>query len=136
FGPQHVKNGRFAFTQQKTGGEVDVPVLEELARELALAPKDALVFILTKYGKAFSPKGYGNWFNTKCREAGLVNRTAHGIRGGAATLAANNGATVHQLMSMFGWLSESMAIRYTRSANRKKLADSGMPLIRLERNAI
>jgi integrase len=134
FGPQHIKGGRFAFTQQKTGGDVDLPVLEELARELALAPKDSLAFILTEYGKTFSQKGYGNWFNDKCRKAGLVDRTAHGIRAGAATIAANNGASVHQLMSMFGWLSESMAIRYTRSANRKKLADSGMKLIRLERN--
>jgi integrase len=132
FGPQHMKNGRFAFTQQKTGGDVDVPVLEELARELALAPKDALAFILTEYGRTFSQKGYGNWFNGKCRDAGLVDRTAHGIRAGAATIAANNGASVHQLMAMFGWLSESMAIRYTKSANRKKLADSGMQLIRLE----
>jgi integrase len=135
FGPQHVKNGRFTFTQQKTGGDVDVPLLGELAKELALAPKDALAFIVTEYGKTFSQKGYGTWFNDKCRKAGLVSRTAHGIRGGAATIAANNGASVHQLMSMFGWLSESMAIRYTKSANRKKLADSGMPLIRLEQNA-
>jgi integrase len=135
FGPQHMRDGRFVFTQQKTGGDVDVPVLEELARELALAPQDALAFILTEYGKTFSQKGYGNWFNEKCRDAGLKNRTAHGIRGGAATIAANNGASVHQLMSMFGWLSESMAIRYTKQANRKSLADSGMPLIKLEQNA-
>jgi hypothetical protein len=31
-------------------------------------------------------------------------------------------------------MSESMAIRYTRKANRKRLADSGMQLIKLERN--
>lgn len=106
--------------------------MEELARELALAPKDALAFILTKYGKTFSQKGYGNWFNEKAREAGLVGKTAHGIRAGAATIAANQGATVHQLCAIFGWLSESMAMRYTKTANRKKLADSGMKLIRLE----
>ena len=131
FGPQHVQDGRVLFTQQKTGGDVDLPVLNELARELALAPKDALAYITTEFGKTFSQKGFGNWFNGKCREAGLVNRTAHGIRSGAATIAANNGASVHQLMAMFGWLSESMAIQYTKAANRKKLADSGMPLIRL-----
>lgn len=68
------------FTQQKTGGAVDVPVLEELARELALAPKDVLAFIVTEYSKTFSQKGYGNWFNQKCRDAGLDDRTAHGIR--------------------------------------------------------
>jgi hypothetical protein len=74
-----------ALSLQKTGGDVDVPVLEELARELALTPKDALAFILIEYGRTFSQKGYGNWFNEKCRNAGLADRTAHGIRGGAAT---------------------------------------------------
>jgi len=39
---------RSAFTQQKTGDDVDVPVLGELARELALAPKEPLAFILTE----------------------------------------------------------------------------------------
>ena len=65
---------------------------------------------------------------------GLVSRTAHGIRAGAATIAANNGATVHQLCAMFGWCSASMAMHYTKQANRKALADSGMKLVRLERN--
>jgi len=131
FGPQHIKNGRFAFTQQKTGGEVDIPVLDELARELALAPKDALAFILTQHGKTFSQKGYGNWFNGKARAAGLAKRTAHGIRAGAATIAVNNGASTRMLMAMFGWMTEDMAIRYTKTADQKKLADSGMKLIRL-----
>jgi integrase len=131
FGPQHIRNGRVAFTQQKTGGAVDLPILDELATELALAPKEALAYILTEYGKTFSQKGYGNWFNEKARGAGLVALTAHGIRGGAATIAAENGATTNQLMAIFGWLSESMATRYTKKADRKKLANSGMPHIRL-----
>lgn len=135
FGPQHVKNGRFAFTQQKTGGAVDLPLLNDLATELALAPKDALLYIRTSYGKAYSQKGYGNWFNEKARKAGLLNRTAHGIRAGAATIMAEKGATVHQLMAVFGWCSEKMAIRYTERASKKLLADAGAPLISLEQKA-
>lgn len=126
FGPQHVKNGRFVFSQKKTKAWVDLPVMRELAKELALAPRGDLVFIRTEYGKTFSEKGFGQWFNDKCRKAGLVNCTAHGIRKGAATIAANDGATTHQLMAMFGWMSEQMAIHYTKTANRKKLADAGM----------
>jgi integrase len=121
FGPQHIKGGRFAFTQQKTGGDVDLPVLNDLATELALAPKDALIFIRAAYGKAYSQKGYGNWFNDKARKAGLVNRTAHGIRAGAATIAVNNGASTRMLMAMFGWMTEDMAIRYTKTGTKKGL---------------
>ena len=56
------------------------------------------------------------------------------IRSGAATIAADNGASVLQLVAMFGWLSESMAIRYTKKVDRKKKADEGMQFIKLERN--
>jgi integrase len=135
FGPQHVKNGRFAFNQKKTNIWVDLPVMEELAKELALAPRSDLAFILTEYGRTFSEKGFGQWFNEKCRKAGLVNCTAHGIRKGAATIAANNGATVHQLMAMFGWLTERMAIEYTKEVDKRKQADAGMKHVRLGNSA-
>lgn len=130
FGPQHIKNGRFSFAQQKTGTLVDVGVMEELARELALAPQDALAFILTEYGKTFSQKGFSQWFNQKARDAGLVNCTMHGVRKGAATIAAENGASVHELMALFGWMSEGMAIYYTKQADRKRLADAGQKHLR------
>jgi len=106
--------------------------MSELAAELALAPRGDLAFILTEYGKTYSEKGFGQWFNDKSRKAGLPGFTAHGIRKGAATIAANNGATVHQLMAMFGWMS---AVHYTKTANRKKLADAGMPHIRIGKSA-
>jgi integrase len=136
FGPQHVKNGRFVFNQHKTGGWVNLPVMNELAKELALAPRGDLAFILTEYGKTFSETGFGQWFNEKARKAGLVDRTAHGIRKGAATIAAENGATIHQLMAVFGWITEQMAIHYTKKANRMTLADAGMEHVKLKRNAI
>src|SRR5262245_47511633 len=38
-------------------------------------------------------------------EAGLRQCSAHGLRKAAAARAAENGATTHQLMAMFGWLN-------------------------------
>jgi hypothetical protein len=52
--------------------------------------------------------------------------SAHGLRKAAATVAAENGATAHELMAIFGWLSLKEAERYTRGAERKKLAERGM----------
>ena len=135
FGPQHVKGDRFIFNQKKTEVLVDLPVIRELAAELELAPHRDLAFILTEHGKTFSEKGFGQWFNEACRKAGLAKCTAHGIRKGAATLLANNGATVHELMALFGWMSEQMAIHYTKKANRKKLADTGMKHLKIGRKA-
>jgi hypothetical protein len=36
-------------------------------------------------------------------QAGLRHCSAHGLRKADATIAANNGATAHQLMAIFGW---------------------------------
>ena len=35
---------------------------------------------------------------------------------------ADNGATVHQLMAIFGWKTTQMAELYTQEANRRRLA--------------
>ena len=51
-----------------------------------------------------------------------------------ATIAAENGATTHQLMAMFGWDTLKQAEVYTKAADQKRLAESSMHLI--ERNDI
>jgi hypothetical protein len=46
-----------------------------------------------------------------------------------ATRAADNGATIHQLMALYGWKTEKMALVYTRKADRKRLATSAAHLL-------
>ncbi|MCE3248703.1 MAG: integrase family protein, partial [Geminicoccaceae bacterium] len=55
--------------------------------------------------------------------------SAHGLRKAGATIAAENGATEHQLMAIFGWDSPKQAALYTRAANRRKLAGGAMHLL-------
>jgi hypothetical protein len=55
-----------------------------------------------------------------------VKKSAHGVRKIAATIAAESGATAHQLMAIFGWLNIKQAERYTREAERAKLAAQAM----------
>ena len=93
---------------------------------LEVSPLGELTFLVTEEGRAFTAAGFGNWFRDRCNEAGLTNCSAHGLRKAAATIAAENGATAHELMSIFGWLSIQEAERYTRSAERKHLAARGM----------
>jgi hypothetical protein len=48
-----------------------------------------------------------------------------------ASLAAENGATVHELMAIFGWLTMKEAERYTQAARRRRLArNAGHLLVR------
>ena len=86
-----------------------------------------IIFNADDFGlNADTVAGFGNWFRDRCNEAGLPQCSAHGLRKAAATVAAENGATAHELMSIFGWLSLEEAQRYTRSADRKHLAQRGM----------
>ena len=47
----------------------------------------------------------------------------------AATRAAENGATAHELMAIFGWVDIKEAELYTRAANRKKLAADNLAIL-------
>jgi hypothetical protein len=66
--------------------------------------------------------------------AEAMSETRHGLRpkSGEARLetrAAENGATVNQLMALYGWKTEKMALLYTRKADRKRLALTAAPLL-------
>jgi integrase len=67
---------------------------------------------------------------TKCEigaiRQGLPHCSSHGLRKAGATIAAENGATAHQLMAIFGWNTVKQAELYTRNANRKRLAGEAM----------
>lgn len=106
-----------------------IPILPELQAELDLLPQGQMMFLLTTFGKPFTANGFGNWFKKRCRDAELPHCSAHGLRKAGATIAAENGATEHQLMAIYNWDSPKQAARYTRKANRKKLAGGAMHLI-------
>ena len=130
FGRPHVHNGKLRFTQQKNRRRkpisLELPILPELQQVLDASPLGDLTFLVTDSGKPFTVAGFGNWFRERCNEAALSQCSAHGLRKAAATVAAENGATAHELMSIFGWLSLQEAERYTRTAERRRLAERGM----------
>jgi integrase len=134
-GRQHIRDGWLSFVATKTrkvrAVPLEIPVLPILSEAIAAGPTGNMTFLMTEFGKPFTAAGFGNWFRDRCNEAGLPRCSAHGLRKAGATIAADNGATVHQLMAIFGWTTESQAIPYTRKANRRRLAESGMGLIKL-----
>lgn len=83
-GRQHIANDwikiRPSKTSHSSGVIVEIPVLENLAAELANIPADRLTFLVTEYGKPFSDKGLGNKMRQWCDEAGLPHCSAHGLR--------------------------------------------------------
>lgn len=127
-GPGHVKNDVITLATEKGQGEVLVhlPMLDVLKRTLAAGPTGAKSFICTAKGRPYVKESLGNAFKDACVAAGIPDKAAHGLRKAAATRAAENGATVHELMAIFGWRNIRQAEVYTREANRKKLAAQAM----------
>jgi integrase len=122
-GKQHVRDGVITFRMEKNRGDgiVYPPVLPILAETIAKSPCGDLTFLVSERGTPFVKESFGNWFREKCTEAACPG-SAHGLRKAAATRCAENGATVNELMALFGWKSERIALRYTRKADRKRLA--------------
>jgi integrase len=125
-GKQHARDGWLRFTTRKNKVRVEVPILPCLSHVIEATPTGELTFLTTGHGRPFrSEASFGNWFAKQCRLAKVPGR-AHGLRKAGATTAAENGATAHQLMAIFGWLTLAEAERYTKAAERKRMAGEGM----------
>lgn len=138
-GPQMERNGHLLWTEAKGRNRLvkqrELPILPELRAIIDARPSGHLAYLVTEFGKPFTANGFGNWFRKRCNEAGLPHCSAHGLRKAGATIAAENGATEHQLMAVYGWESPKQAALYTRKANRKRLAESAMHLLVPDRKA-
>jgi len=120
-GRQHVKDGVISLRTEKTGTEVNIPVLPELADTLAQGPTGDLAFIVGDARKPLTKESFGNFFRAACNAAG-VKKSAHGVRKIGATRFAEKGFTVAELEAWFGWTGGTMASHYTKTADRKRLA--------------
>jgi integrase len=124
-GRQHVqKDGTIKIKTEKTGTDVCIGIVPPLKRALAAGPHgrpEVLNFLTTVRGKAWDKHYLGDWFSDACSRVGL-DRSAHGLRKASARLYAEWGATVPQLMAIFGWKDPSIAMHYVAMANRKKMA--------------
>ncbi|MFL9827965.1 tyrosine-type recombinase/integrase [Rhodoplanes sp. SY1] len=123
-GRQHVRDGVIRIKTAKTGQIVTITVLPALAETLAAGPVGDLAFIVGDRGRPLTKESFGNEFREWCAAAG-VTKSAHGLRKLAASVMAENRATVAELESVFGWSGGRMASLYTRSADRERLGRAG-----------
>lgn len=139
-GWQHisVQDGRqrIAYKRAKTSVAADLPILPELAEELARLPRDRILFV-TQYGRPvpYTPESLGNWFRDRANEAGCPG-SLHGLRKAGATRLANAGATNWEIASYLAHKDTKQADTYTKKANRGKLADSGFAKLETMSNSI
>ena len=139
FGPQHVEDGTITFEQHKKDGAEDtqviIPLHPDFCAALAAMPPSNVVrlspvttFLTTSFGQPFkTAASFGNWFRDRCNEAGLPNGTsAHGLRKATARRLADLGCTAHQIAAVTGHATLAEVQRYTKAADRKRLAREAM----------
>lgn len=132
-GRQMARGGWLSWTETKgyerQVKESAVPILPALQAVIDASPTGDMIYLVTEFGKPFTVAGFGNKMRDWCNQAGLPHCSAHGLRKAGATFAAENGATEHQLMAIYGWSSPKQAAHYTRNASRRRMAGDGMRLL-------
>lgn len=130
-GKQHVRGGVISMKQSKTGNAVDIPMTARLAEAIAAHPSDNMTFLVAdRTGVPFTRGGFGNWFRAQCDLAGLPGGiggfSAHGLRKTRATILADKGLSAFAVASVTGHVSIAEVQRYTKEADRKRLAREAM----------
>jgi hypothetical protein len=90
-----------AKNEHRNAVHIDVPLHPELERIIDATPSGHLAFLVTAFGKPFTPAGFGNWFGDRCRAAGVTGR-AHGLPKATATRLAELSATARMIPRLIG----------------------------------
>lgn len=139
-GRGHVtKDGWLSFKQSKTGGQVDIPFdrplpafaqvdagdLRMLHAAIDAQPVKHMTYLCTARGASRSEHAVSNWFAGKARDAGLQNRTAHGLRKSRAIRWAQAGSSSLQIGAWTGHTSLGEIERYCRKYSRRAALTGG-----------
>ena len=130
-GRQHIHNETLIIDQGKTeGGEeahLEIPVHPKLREIIDATPMVGVkTLLVTHFGKPYTPAGFGNWFRELCNAADCADVSAHGLRKATARRLAEIGCTTNQIASITGHASLSEVQRYTKAADRKRMAREAM----------
>lgn len=126
-GRQHIRAGKFAIRQTKTGKLLHLPIAPQLAAAIEAMPAtDSMCFLVTEWGKPFSVKGFGGWFREQCDAAGLPRCTAHGLRKATMRRMAELEMPNKTMKSVSGHSKDDEVARYTEAANQERLAEGAI----------
>lgn len=132
--PAHISDGFMSVYQMKGRKALDIPVSSTLKEAIDALPRPAEAspdtpFLLTEFGKPFSPKGFGNWFRRRCDEAGLPQCSAHGLRKAASRRAAELNLSNQSIKALTGHVKDDEVALYTAAASQRRLAGDAMDVL-------
>jgi integrase len=130
-GRKHVYNDVLTIDQGKTEGgkeaHLEIPVHPKLCEIIDATPTVGVkTFLVTHFGKPYTAPGFGNWFRELCDQADCGDVSAHGLRKATARRLAEIGCSANQIAAITGHASLSEVQRYTKAADRKRMAREAM----------
>lgn len=112
---------------KKGSAFVSIPMLPALHEATRAVTVIGPTYILNEKGQPFaSTEALRVRVQRWIAEAGLVDRSSHGIRKALGDFLAENGATQHQIMAVMAHTQAKTSEVYTRGVNRRQLASSAM----------
>ncbi|KGM38757.1 hypothetical protein JY97_14785 [Alkalispirochaeta odontotermitis] len=113
--------------RKKGSAYVEIPMMPPLYNATRANKVVGETYLLTAKGQPFaSPDALGQYFRKCCKEAGLKNRSSHGIRKAAGHLLAQEGCTQYQIMTIHGHTSAKTSEVYTKGVERWGMAKEAM----------
>lgn len=128
---QEVKRGGVLYLEwtprKKGSAPVSIRILPQLLEATRAAPVIGKAYILGKRGRPYSSaESLRNQVRKWCDEAGLPEKSSHGIRKAVAELMAESGATQHQIMSVMAHTEARTSEIYTAGVQRRVLAEGAI----------
>ncbi|WP_353888822.1 tyrosine-type recombinase/integrase [uncultured Paracoccus sp.] len=112
---------------KRGSAEVAIPMMPPLYRATRATKVQGDTYLLNYRGQPFStPDSLGQMFRRWCRDAGLSNRSSHGIRKAAGHLLAQEGCSQYQIMTVHGHTQAKTSEVYTKGVERWRLAKDAM----------
>lgn len=116
-----IEDGIISITAKKNKKSVIIPIEPELQTVLDAGPCGKVYVTEALPGEPYSARSISGLFGKACRAAGVPG-SAHGLRKAQTTRLAYAGGTVSELNAAMGWTGSKMAMKYTETAERARLA--------------
>jgi integrase len=118
-----IVDGELHVIQDKTGAELYLPILPELAQAMKAYPAKGLALIGTENGKPLTRPGLSDFMARAIEQAGLPAKcVSHGLRKAGMRRMAEAAFTEKQIAAWSGHKTLREIERYTQAADQRRLA--------------
>ncbi len=117
---------------KKGASEVTVPLMPQLVKATRAQKVQGATYILGRGGRPYaSGDSMSATFIKWCNDAGLIGKSAHGIRKGLGEFLAELGVSQYGIMAVHGHSEARTSEVYTRRVERWRLAKDAMEKVKV-----